>query len=98
MLLSAKGLGGERFRKRREYYRHVRPRKSNASELYDEASKSLVMSKRGFIADPLISAEVTCLLSAWHPALRQRESGLGQLRERENLHLARIGLQGRTDP
>jgi len=45
-------LGGERSRKRQGYYCHVRLGKLNASELIDEASKSELMSKRGYIAVP----------------------------------------------
>jgi hypothetical protein len=52
MLLYPKGCGGERFRKRQRYYCHVRLGKSNESELYDEASKSEVISKRVCIAGP----------------------------------------------
>lgn len=50
MLLVSKEIGGERFRKRLGYYRHVSLEKSNASELYEEASKSELMSKRECIA------------------------------------------------
>jgi hypothetical protein len=38
----------------------------------------------------LTNAEITCLLAAWHPVLRQQDPKIGQFRERENLHLARI--------
>jgi hypothetical protein len=44
----------------------------------------------------LTSAEVTWLLTARHPALRQQEPKTCQFRERENLLAARIGKQGRT--
>lgn len=45
MLRLPKGRGGERLRKRRENYRHVRLVEPNESEPFDEASKSSVMSK-----------------------------------------------------
>ncbi len=96
MLLHTKGCGGERFRKRLEYYSHVGFEKLNESELTDEASKSWTMSKWVCTSTPRINVEATCLLSTWHPALRQRELKLGRTRERENLLLARNGKQGRT--
>lgn len=43
-----------------------------------------------------MSVVAACLLTTWHPVLRQRELKTGQFRERENLHSARIGMQGRT--
>lgn len=96
MLLYPKGYGGERSRKRQKYYCHVRLGKLNESELCDEASKSLTDVKKRAYSRPLISAEITCLLAARHPVLRQQDSKSGQLMERENLYLARIEIQRRT--
>ena len=52
VLLVSKETGGERFGKRQRYYCHVRLEKLNESELFDEASKSELMSKRVRTAAP----------------------------------------------
>lgn len=68
----------------------MRLEESNVSELSDEATKSLAGVKTGLYSRTPISAEVTCLPTARHPLLRQRELKPGPLRERENLFAARI--------
>ena len=44
----------------------------------------------GVYSQPLMSVMDTCLLITRHPVLRRQEFKSGQLRERENLHFARI--------
>jgi len=55
----------------------VRVGKTSESEPLMKRRNILLMSKPGYEDGPGISAGDTCLLPAWHPALRWRESVSG---------------------
>jgi hypothetical protein len=59
--------------------------KTNVSEPSMKCRNSKAMSKPGSGGCPGTSAGETCLLPAWHPALRRRESGTGSYTEPWNL-------------
>jgi hypothetical protein len=95
-LLCSKGCGSERIREKAERnYRHVRLEKSNESELYDEALKSLVMSKGNVYIRILRECTANliseCMASGVKAARAQDRLRLGNVR---TCYLARNEVAG----